>query len=229
MRADRRGQPRRAEEGPDRLRLADERLRDRRVVEQDDPPVAAGDRLEPRLDRLHLARRLGVHLTQQRLAEVGQLRAGEAADEPLGADDADLDARRPRGPRTRAGARGCPRPRARRRPRRSGSRGSRGCRARRSPGRRGRGTRRRAPPPAPARRASSDRPRAARDRPAPPTAANACAMCSRSGSEQWMSPAAAMRIRSRMDRRPYPLAASQTATRVSLAPCPTPRRTTSPS
>ena len=41
---------RRAEERPDRLRLADERLRDRRVVEQDDPPVAAGDlpRARPR-------------------------------------------------------------------------------------------------------------------------------------------------------------------------------------
>ena len=91
VRADRRGEARRAEERPDRLRLADERLRDRGVVEQDDPAVAARDRLEPRLERLDLARRLGVDLPQQRLAEVGQLGAGEAADEPLGADDPELE------------------------------------------------------------------------------------------------------------------------------------------
>ena len=39
VRADRRRQPGRAEEGPDRLRLSDERLRDRCVVEQDDTAV----------------------------------------------------------------------------------------------------------------------------------------------------------------------------------------------
>ena len=60
-------------------------------MEQDDPAVAAGDLLEPRLERLDLARRLGVDLAQERLAEVGQLGAGEAADEALAADDPELE------------------------------------------------------------------------------------------------------------------------------------------
>ena len=45
--ADRLGEAARAEEGPDPLRLADERFRDGRVVEEHDPAVTARDRLEP--------------------------------------------------------------------------------------------------------------------------------------------------------------------------------------
>ena len=81
--ADRSSEPGGAEERPDRLRLADERLGNRRVVEEHDTPVAAGDRLEPRLDRLDFARRLGVDLTQQRLAEVGKLGSGKPPTNPL--------------------------------------------------------------------------------------------------------------------------------------------------
>ena len=40
-----------------------------------DGAVAAGDLLEPGLDRIDLARRLGVDLAQQWLAEVGELAA----------------------------------------------------------------------------------------------------------------------------------------------------------
>ena len=129
--------------------------------------MAAGDRLEPRLERLDLARRLGVDLPQQRLAEVGQLRAGEAADESLDADDPELEpADLVHGvvalEHADAGVL-----EHRRRPRRSDSSGSRGCRAPRRRAARANGTRRRARPPAPARRASSGRPRAARRPPAP--------------------------------------------------------------
>ena len=49
------------------------------------------DLLQALADRLGLERRLGVHAAQQRLAEVGQRRAGEAADESLRADDAELE------------------------------------------------------------------------------------------------------------------------------------------
>src|SRR6266403_190723 len=44
-------------------------------------------------DRLRLVRRLGVDLAQQRLAEVRERGARETADETLGADDAELEAR----------------------------------------------------------------------------------------------------------------------------------------
>ena len=57
---------------------------------EDDAPVAAGDRLEPGLERVDLARRLRVHLAQERLAEVGSS-APEAADEALPPDDAELE------------------------------------------------------------------------------------------------------------------------------------------
>ena len=56
--ADRAGEPARAEERPDPLRLADERLRNRGVVEEHDPAMAAGDRLEAFLERGHLIARL---------------------------------------------------------------------------------------------------------------------------------------------------------------------------
>ena len=64
---------------------------DRGVVEEDDGLVAAGDLLEPALERFHLERRLPVDLTQRRLAEVRDLGAGEAADEALRPGDPDLD------------------------------------------------------------------------------------------------------------------------------------------
>ena len=61
-------------------------------MEQHDPAVAAGDRLEPFLEGGNLVPRLLVEPAQQRLAEIGDLGAREAADEALAADDADLDA-----------------------------------------------------------------------------------------------------------------------------------------
>ena len=126
-------QPRRAEEGPDRLRLAHQRLRHGRVVEQHDAAVTPRNRLEPGLDRLDLARRLGVDLAQERLAEVGELCAGESADEALWRRRSRAPARRSRARRARAGGPGPPHPRAPRSARRTGSRGSRGCRAPRRP------------------------------------------------------------------------------------------------
>ena len=48
------------------------------------------DRAQAVADRLHLGRRLGVHLAEQRLAEVRERRAGEAADEALDADHPEL-------------------------------------------------------------------------------------------------------------------------------------------
>src|SRR5262245_14208195 len=90
VRADRRGKPAGAEEGPDRLGLADERVADGGVMEQHDAAMAACDLLQPRLDSFHLGCRFAVHLAQERLAEVGQLRAGEASDEALRPDDADV-------------------------------------------------------------------------------------------------------------------------------------------
>ena len=86
--ADRRPEPRNAQI----LRLADDGLDDRRVMEEHEAPVAPGDRLEPGLERVDLARRLGVDVAEQALAEVGDLGAGEAADEALHADDAHLHA-----------------------------------------------------------------------------------------------------------------------------------------
>ena len=89
--ADRAREPPRAEERPDRLGLADERVRDRRVVEEHDALVTAVDLDEAALERLHLERRLGVDLAHHRLAEVRDLRAREAADEALRAHDPDLE------------------------------------------------------------------------------------------------------------------------------------------
>ena len=89
---DRGGEPVGAEERLDPRRLADERRVRRRVVQQHDPHRAQRDRAQAALQRLDVARGLGVDLAQQRLAEVRQVRAGEAADEALHADDADLDA-----------------------------------------------------------------------------------------------------------------------------------------
>jgi len=50
-----------------------------------------GDLLQTRVERLDVGRRLGVDAAQERLAEVRQVGAGEAADEALEAGDADLD------------------------------------------------------------------------------------------------------------------------------------------
>src|SRR5918999_6090473 len=79
-----------AEEDADRLRLAFDRGQSRRVVEEDDPDVAAGDLAQPAVDGGHLGARLGVDTAEQRLAEVGEQRPSEAADEPLRPDDPDL-------------------------------------------------------------------------------------------------------------------------------------------
>src|SRR5581483_11629422 len=69
-----------------------ERLLGRRVVEQDELQVAAGDRAEAAVERLDVRGRLRVGGAEERLAEV---RPGvrEAADEPL--DGGDPDARAP--------------------------------------------------------------------------------------------------------------------------------------
>ncbi len=91
MHADGAREPARAEERPDRLGLADDRLRDRRVVEEHDALVTAGDRLEALFEGLDLERRLVVDPAQRRLAEVRDLGTLEPADEALRAHDADLD------------------------------------------------------------------------------------------------------------------------------------------
>jgi hypothetical protein len=49
------------------------------------------DLLQPLRDRVGIAGRLGVHAAKQRLAEVGQHAAGEAAHEPLHTDDSELE------------------------------------------------------------------------------------------------------------------------------------------
>ena len=60
-----------AEEGVDSFGLALERVRGRRVVEEDDPQIALGDLPQPVGERVDLGRRLSVDLAQERLAEVG--------------------------------------------------------------------------------------------------------------------------------------------------------------
>jgi hypothetical protein len=86
---ERRGQPVGAEERPDPARLALERRQRRGVVEQRDSGVAAVDRGQARSERVDLGGRLGVHVPQERLAEVGELRVWEAADEALRPGDAE--------------------------------------------------------------------------------------------------------------------------------------------
>src|SRR5687768_16864364 len=61
------------EERPDPLRLAGQGVARRGVVEEDEAPVAAGDRFEALLEGIDLLRGLRVHLAKQRLAEVGDL------------------------------------------------------------------------------------------------------------------------------------------------------------
>jgi hypothetical protein len=82
----------RAEEDLDPLGLTFERVHCRRVVEQHDAEVAGADLLETVRERLDLGGRLGVDIAEQRLAEVGQRGAEEAADESLRADDSELEA-----------------------------------------------------------------------------------------------------------------------------------------
>src|SRR4051794_10392235 len=86
---DRRGEAVGAEEGVDPARLALERGRGRRIVQERDPVIAAGDRGEARRERVDLRARLGVDLAQERLAEVGQGRVRKAAHEALRAGDAE--------------------------------------------------------------------------------------------------------------------------------------------
>ena len=132
----------------------------RRVVQEHDAQRAVRrSRCSPRVERVDVGRSRR-RPPQQRLAEVGQVRAGEAADEALRAGDADLDAADLAGSPVALEHRDARRPRSRRRARRAGPRASRGCRARRRPACRARGTHRRAPRPARARRAWSGRPRA---------------------------------------------------------------------
>ena len=71
---ERRGQPVGAEERPDPARLALERRQRRGVVEQRASGVAAVDRGQTRSERVDRGGRLGVHVPQERLAEVLELR-----------------------------------------------------------------------------------------------------------------------------------------------------------
>jgi hypothetical protein len=90
---DRAPEPVAAEKRPDPGRLAFDRGRCRRVVEEHDADWAVGDGLEPAVERLDLVRGLRVDRPHDRLAEVGQRRVREATHEALGADHTDL--RRP--------------------------------------------------------------------------------------------------------------------------------------
>jgi hypothetical protein len=89
--SDRGGKPAGSEKRPDRLGLSDERLRNRRVVHQHHDAMTAGDGFETFLESLHLERGLTVDVAQQPFAEVGELGAGEPADEALHAHDPELD------------------------------------------------------------------------------------------------------------------------------------------
>src|SRR5918996_546672 len=79
-----------SEEGVDPHRLALERHRRGRVVEEDEAQRAMRDGLEAALQRPHLGRRLRVDLAEERLAEVGQLPVRKPAPAALRPDDADL-------------------------------------------------------------------------------------------------------------------------------------------
>ena len=152
---------------------------------------AVGHRVEPALQREHLLRRLGVDAAEDGLAEVGELRVGEAADEALRADDADL-------PFADVDRR--PAPVEDRDPRRFQDAGDLVLavrvpvvvRGRRPRERRARRPRRRGPRPARAPRASSGRLRA-RGRRSGRGGRSLLDLPRREG-EQWMSPADATRI-----------------------------------
>jgi hypothetical protein len=88
----RRREPVAAEIRPDPLGLAVQRVGRRGVVQQHDADGTVRDRLQPQPDRVDLRACLRVHTPEEGLAEVRQRRAGEAADEPFCADDADLAA-----------------------------------------------------------------------------------------------------------------------------------------
>ena len=184
-----------AEERPDRLRLADERAHRRRVVKQDDPQRALGDRFAAR------GRAPRRRLPSRRRPRAAAARRSPAACEP------GKPPTKPFVPRSRARAvdvaPSSTRARARRRrrfehrarSRRPGSRASRGCRARRTPAARAaaRVARARAPPRgspcvvrSPASRTMSA---------ASATRANASRCGSRMRSSACTSPAAAIRTR----------------------------------
>ena len=61
-------------------------------MEEGHAEVAVLDRLQAALEGDDLVGRLGEHAAQRRLAEVGELRVGEAADEALRPDDPDAGA-----------------------------------------------------------------------------------------------------------------------------------------
>jgi hypothetical protein len=90
VRPDRPREPSRAEERPDAFGLTDQRVRDGRVVEEHEPTLAPGDRLEAGLEGLDLTRRLRVDLAEEALSEVCDLGARKPAYEALRPDHADL-------------------------------------------------------------------------------------------------------------------------------------------
>ena len=79
-----------AEKRPDTGRLALDRRRRRRIMEEDDADRAIRDGLESPRERLDLVGGLRVDRAQDRLTEVGQGRVRESAHEPLGPDHAEL-------------------------------------------------------------------------------------------------------------------------------------------
>src|SRR5439155_27266648 len=78
---DGRREPLGAEVGPDPFRLAVQRVRRGRIVEEHDPDRTVRDLLEATPDRFGLLARLLIDIAQYRLSEVGNLRAREAADD----------------------------------------------------------------------------------------------------------------------------------------------------
>ena len=110
---DRRREAVAAEDHVDALGLALDRRPNRRVVQEHDAESQCTTSCRPLRDRLGVVRRLRVDLAQQRLAEVGERRAGKAADEPLRPDDPELELRRSRTCAASVRARARPPPRSR--------------------------------------------------------------------------------------------------------------------
>jgi hypothetical protein len=80
------------EERENPARLALESRRGRSVVQEDDPKRTGCHRLEAAVERVDLRARLGVDLSEERLAEVGQGRVRESADKAFRPHDPDFEA-----------------------------------------------------------------------------------------------------------------------------------------
>src|SRR5947209_9789030 len=89
---DRRREPVRPQVTPDPGRLSLDRLFRRGIVQQHDARRAHRDVTQPLVQGLHVERCLLVDGTEQRLAEIGQVRARESTHEALEADNPDVEA-----------------------------------------------------------------------------------------------------------------------------------------